>query len=192
MLDRLYARALTLAASPHAPLWLAAVSFAEASVFPLPPDVLLIPMVLSHRDRAWALAGLCTVASVCGGLLGWYIGAFLLQHVAMPIVHFYHAEDRLAAMQEQFRHWGVWIILVKGLTPIPFKIVTIASGAAHFPIVPFLLASLVTRGMRFFLVAGLLRAYGAPIQTFIEQRLTLVASAFGLVLVGGFVALKYL
>jgi membrane protein YqaA with SNARE-associated domain len=192
MLDRLYARALSLASSRHAPFWLATVAFAEASVFPLPPDILLVPMVLSHRDRAWALAALCTVASVCGGILGWYIGAFLLQHVAMPIVHFYHAEARLAAMQDQFRRWGVWIILFKGLTPIPFKIVTIASGAAHFPLAPFVVASLATRGARFFLLAALLRVYGAPIQGFIERRLTLVASLFAVVLVGGFVALKYL
>ncbi|MBB2169050.1 DedA family protein [Gluconacetobacter aggeris] len=192
MLDRLYARTLSLAASRHAPLWLAVIAFAEASVFPLPPDILLVPMVLAHRDRAWALAALCTLASVCGGLLGWYIGAVLLQHVAMPIIHFYHAESRLAALQEQFRQWGVAIILFKGLTPIPFKIVTIASGAAHFPLLPFVLACIATRGARFFLLAALLRRYGAPIQSFIERRLTLVAALFGVVLVGGFAALKYL
>ncbi|MBB2199985.1 YqaA family protein [Gluconacetobacter tumulisoli] len=192
MLDRLYTRVLNLAASPRAGLWLAIIAFAEASVFPLPPDVLLVPMVLSRRDQAWRLAATCTLASVCGGLLGWYIGAFLLQYAAMPIVHFYHAEASLAAMQDRFREWGVWIILIKGLTPIPFKIVTIASGAAHFPILPFVVACLITRGARFFLIAGLLRLYGAPIQTFIERRLTLVASVFGVTLVGGVLALKYL
>ncbi|MBB2205991.1 YqaA family protein [Gluconacetobacter takamatsuzukensis] len=192
MLDRLYARTLSLAAARHAPLWLAVIAFAEASVFPLPPDILLVPMVLAHRDRAWALAGLCTLASVCGALLGWYIGSALLEHVAMPIIHFYHAEARLVAMQAQFRQWGVAIILFKGLTPIPFKIVTIASGAAHFPLLPFVLACIVTRGARFFLLAALLRRFGPPIQSFIERRLTLVAALFGAVLVGGFAALKYL
>ncbi|NHO31117.1 YqaA family protein [Acetobacter fallax] len=192
MLDRLYARVRAHAAGPQAPFWLALLCFAEASVFPLPPETLLIPMALANRSRAWQYAAIATVASVCGGLLGWYIGAVLLAHVAMPIVHFYHAEHTLVTLQEKFRQWGVWIILIKGLTPVPYKFVTIASGAAHFAIVPFMLASLVTRGVRFFLVAGLLRRFGAPIEAFIEKRLPLVCGIFAILLIGGIVALRYL
>lgn len=192
MLDNLYARVRTHAAGPQAPVWLALLSFAEASVFPLPPETLLIPMVLANRARAWQYAAIATVSSVLGGLLGWYIGAVLLEHVARPIVHFYHAEATLAALQEKFRQWGVWIVLIKGLTPVPYKFVTIASGAAHFALLPFMLASLVTRGVRFFLVAGLLRRFGAPIEAFIEQRLPLVCGVFAVLLVGGIIALRYL
>lgn len=192
MLDRLYTRLLRHAASPNAPLWLVALTFAEASFFPLPPETLLVPMVLARRDKAWLYASLCTVASVAGGLLGWVIGAFLLEHLAMPIVHFYHAEQTLATLQEKFRRWGVWIILLKGLTPIPYKFVTIASGMAHFALLPFLAASLVTRGVRFFLVAGLLWKFGAPIQEFLEKRLPLVTGVFAVLLVGGLLALRYL
>ncbi|GAN97360.1 alkaline phosphatase DedA [Komagataeibacter europaeus NBRC 3261] len=192
MLDRLYARIIALAASRHAVIWLAVIAFAEASVFPLPPDIMLVPMVLACRARAFRLAAICTVASVCGAVLGWVIGSFLLEYLAMPIVRFYHAQNTLLTLQERFREWGVWIILIKGLTPIPFKFVTIASGAAHLSLVPFLLACAVTRGARFFLLAALLRRFGAPIQAFIERRLPLVAGLFALALVGGIVALKYI
>lgn len=192
MLNRLYARVLRHAASPNAPWWLVALAFAEASFFPLPPETLLVPMVLSRRDKAWVYAALCTVGSVTGGILGWIIGAFLLEHLALPIVHFYHAEHTLAALQEKFRQWGVWIILFKGLTPIPYKFVTIASGMAHFALLPFVAASLVTRGVRFFLVAGLLWKFGVPIETFLERRLPLVMGVFAVLLVGGVLALRYL
>ena len=192
MLDKLYARVLRHAASPHAPLWLAALAFAEASFFPLPPETLLVPMVLAHKDRAWRYAAICTVASVAGGLLGWLIGALLLDTLAKPIVHFYHAEHTLLSLQEKFRQWGVWIILFKGLTPIPYKFVTIASGMAHFAILPFLCASFVTRGLRFVLVAGLLRRFGATVQDFLEHRLPLVTGVFAVLLLGGFLALRYL
>lgn len=192
LLQRIYQRTLALSASPYAAWWLFAVAFAEASFFPLPVDLLLIPMVLARRDRAWSLAAICTLGSVIGGILGWVIGAFLLQYVALPIIHFYHAEQTLANLQARFVQYGVMIILVKGLTPIPYKIVTIAAGAAHFPIMPFILASAVTRGARFFLVAGLLRIFGAPIQDFIERRLTLVMTGFLILVVAGVAALKFL
>ncbi|MBO1323546.1 DedA family protein [Acetobacter sp. TBRC 12305] len=192
MLNRLYARVMRHAASPHAAWWLAALAFSEASFFPLPPETLLVPMVLANREKAWRYATLCTLASVAGGLLGWLIGAVLLDTVARPIVHLYHAEATLATLQEKFRQWGVWIILVKGLTPIPYKFVTIASGMAHFAIAPFMLASLVTRGVRFFLVATLLWRFGAPIERFLERRLPLITGAFAVLLIGGFLALRYL
>lgn len=192
MLDRLYARIIALAASPHAVIWLAIIAFAEASFFPLPPDIMLIPMVLARRDHAFRLAAICTTASVCGAILGWTIGAFLLEYAAMPIVRLYHAEHTLLSLQERFREWGIWIILIKGLTPIPFKFVTIASGAAHLSLLPFLAACAITRGVRFFLLAVLLRRFGAPIQNFIENRLPVVAAMFAVALVGGILALKYI
>ena len=192
MLRRFYDRVLALSASPRAPWWLAALSFAESSFFPIPPDVLLIPMVLARPQRAWRLAAICTVASVAGGLLGYWIGYALFDSVAAPLIRFYHYEAAAAAFQAKFNDWGLWVILIKGLTPIPYKIVTITSGLAHFDLTVFLLASIVTRGARFFLVAGLLRLFGEPIRTFIEQRLTLVTMLVAVGIVGGFLALKVL
>lgn len=192
MLDRLYAHVRAHAAGPKAPFFLAALAFSEASFFPLPPETLLIPMVLANRAKAWRYAIIATLASVAGGVLGWYIGAFLLEVIARPIVHFYHADATLAALQQKFREWGVWIILIKGLTPVPYKFVTIASGAAHFALLPFIMASLATRAARFFLVAGLLRRFGAPIETFIEKRLPLVCGVFAVALISGIIALAYL
>jgi len=191
MLRRLYDRVLALAASPNAPWWLAAVSFAESSFFPIPPDVLLIPMILARPERAWRLAGICTVASVIGGAFGWLIGYGLFDQLARPILNMYGYGAKFAAFQESFREWGLWIILVKGLTPIPYKIVTIASGAANFNFVTFMLASVVTRGGRFFLVAILLHFFGAPVKDFVEKRLTLVTSLIAIGVVGGFIALRF-
>lgn len=191
MLQSLYARVLALSASDRAPLWLALVAFAEGSFFPIPPDLLLIPMILARPGRAWHLALLCTVASICGGAVGWFIGSELLYRVAMPLVRFYHYEASLQHLQERFREYGVWVVLIKGLTPIPYKIVAIASGAAQFSLPMFLAASLVSRGFRFFLVAALLKRFGAPVQEFVEKRLTLVASVVAVAIVGGVVLLKF-
>ena len=143
MLRRLYDSVLTLAASRHAPWWLAAVSFAESSFFPIPPDTLLVPMVIARPDRAWRLAALCTVASVLGGLLGYWIGYALYDQLAAPLIRFYHYEDAAKAFIARFNEWGLWVILIKGLTPIPYKIVTITSGLAHFNLAVFLAASIV-------------------------------------------------
>jgi membrane protein YqaA with SNARE-associated domain len=180
-----------LAHHRHATWALAAVSFAESSFFPIPPDVMLIPMVLADRRRAWRIAGVCTLASVAGAFLGYWIGHALYESVGRPIVEFYGAGARVQALIDQFNRWGFWIILGKGLTPIPFKIVTIACGMAGFSLGPFFVACVITRGARFFLVAALLYRYGEPIRDFIERRLTLVTSAFLVLLVGGFVALTY-
>jgi membrane protein YqaA with SNARE-associated domain len=192
MLDRLYSRMLALAAGRHAMAALAAVSFAESSFFPLPPDLLLIPMVLARPRRAFAIASLCTLASVAGGFLGYAIGYFLFDAVGRPMLEFYHSMDKYEALKAAFAQWGVWIILVKGLTPIPYKLITISCGVAHFPLLPFALASLVSRSLRFYLVAALLWKFGVPVQQFIERRLTLVTTLFAVALVGGFVALSYL
>jgi membrane protein YqaA with SNARE-associated domain len=192
MLDGLYARTLALAASRYATAALALVAFAESSFFPLPPDLLLIPMILARPRRAFLLAGLCTLMSVLGGFLGYAIGYFLFDAIGRPILEFYHAMGRYDALKSAFAQWGVWIIIIKGLTPIPYKLVTIASGVAQFPIIPFALASLVSRSLRFFLLAALLWRFGEPVREFIERRLMLVTSVFAAALVGGFVALRYL
>jgi len=190
MLKRLYARILALSATPAAPFWLAAIAVAEGSFFPVPPDLLLIPMVLARRDRAWVLAAICTAASLCGGAIGWLIGAEMIQ-LATRLIHFYHAEHALEVYRLRFAQYGFYVILLKGLTPIPYKIISIAAGAAHYSLPLFLLASLITRGFRFFLVAGLLRQFGAPIQDFIERRLTILALVTAvLIVVGVLVAVR--
>ena len=192
MLRRFYDRVLALAATPNAPWWLAAIAFAEASFFPIPPDILLIPMALTQPRRAWFLAGVCTLASVAGGALGYYIGYALFVQVAQPILAAYGYGAKFAAFQSTFAEYGVEIILLKGLLPIPYKIITIACGAAAFSFPKFMAASLVTRGARFFLVAGLIRWFGEPVREFIEKRLALVSLAVAAGIIGGFLALKLL
>jgi membrane protein YqaA with SNARE-associated domain len=192
MLQRLYRRVLALSAGPYAPWWLAAIAFAESSFFPIPPDVLLVPMALARPDRAWRLAAICTVGSVVGGVFGYLIGYALFDIVALPLLHAYHYEAAFERFRQTYAEWGLWVILIKGLTPIPYKIVTIASGAAGFNFPLFVGASIVTRGARFFLVATLLHYFGEPVRTFIERRLTLVTSLIALGVVFGFVVLKYL
>lgn len=174
-------------------LWvLAGVSFAESSFFPIPPDIMLIPMVVAQRAKAWLIAGVCTVASVLGGFLGYAIGFFFFETFGQWVIDFYGLQEVFARFQEQFNEWGLWIILIKGLTPIPYKLITIASGAMHFDLLTFGLASLVTRAGRFYLVAGLLYFFGAPIRMFIEKHLTLVTTAAVVLIVAGFVVLRYL
>ena len=191
MLRRFYNRVLRLAASPRAPLWLALVSFAESSFFPVPPDALLVPMILARPDRAWRLAAICTVASVGGGMLGYLIGYAFYDAVALPLIHFYHLEAKADAFVAGFQQYGLWIILIKGLTPIPYKIVTITSGLAHYDFALFVAASAVTRGARFFIVAALLRRFGEPVREFIERRLTLVTSLTAAGIVGGVLLLRF-
>jgi membrane protein YqaA with SNARE-associated domain len=192
MLHRLYMRTLALAASPRAGWWLFGIAFAEASFFPVPPDALLIPMALARPDRAWRLAAICLVGSVIGGALGYLIGYAVFDQLARPLIELYGYGDRFASFQALYARWGLWLILVKGLTPIPYKIVTIASGAAGFNFWIFMAASLVTRGARFFIVAALLRYYGTPVRDFIERRLTLVTSLLAAGIVGGFLVLRFL
>ncbi|WP_374572752.1 YqaA family protein [Phenylobacterium sp.] len=181
MLRKTYDWVMSLAGSRHAPLALFAVSFAESSFFPIPPDVMLAPMVLARPSRAFAYAALCTLASVIGGMLGYAIGFYL-----EPVGHFLlklmgHPEGP-EAFQHWFAQWGLWVILIKGLTPIPYKLVTIASGLAHFDLFTFVWASVVTRGARFFLSASLLKYFGPAIREEVERRLGLY-TAIGLALI---------
>jgi membrane protein YqaA with SNARE-associated domain len=190
MLRNVYHRTLALAGSPRAGWWLALVAFTEASCFPIPPDVLLIPMALARPERAWRLALICTIGSVCGGALGYYIGYAVFNQLARPVIEFYGYGAKFAAFQAMYADWGLWVILIKGLTPIPYKIVTIASGAAKFNFWLFMAASAVTRGARFFIVATLLHFWGERVKDFIERRLTLVTTGVAVGIVGGFVVLR--
>ena len=192
MLRALYDRVLALAGHRHAPRYLAGVSFAESSVFPIPPDAMLIPMCLARPDLAYRYAAICTLASVIGGILGYAIGYWLFDALAAPVLAAYGHADALARFQGWYDRWGAMVILIKGLTPIPYKLVTIASGAAQFSFPIFVAASIATRGARFFLLAFLLRRYGPPIREFIERRLTLVTTGAAAGVVLGFVALRFL
>ncbi|WP_191060246.1 YqaA family protein [Geminicoccus harenae] len=192
MLRRTYDRLMREADRPGAERALAAVSFAESSFFPIPPDVMIVPMVLANPDRAWRIATIATVASVVGGLFGYAIGYFLFETLGNLLFDLYGLQDKAQAFQHSYQEWGLWIILIKGLTPIPYKLVTIASGAAHFALAVFIGASVVTRGARFFLLAVLLRRFGPSIRDFIERRLTLVTSTFAAAIVLGFVALRWI
>lgn len=186
MFRNLYKQLLALAETRYAPAWLFGVAFAEASVFPLPPDALLIPMVLARPRRAWLLAFICTAGSVIGGLFGYWIGAHVFDQIAMPVVRFYHAEAAYHAFLAFYARWGFWAILFKGLTPIPFKLVTIASGAAHFDFRAFVAACVITRGGRFFLIEAVpLRLFGDRARDFIERRLGLISLLVLLAAVAG-------
>ncbi len=192
MLRRLYDWTLSLAAHPRAMWALAVVAFVESSVFPIPPDVLMIPMILAAPRRAWAIAGVATLASVLGGLAGYWIGAGLFEQVGRPVLDFYGKADRFEEFRASYNEFGAWAVLIAGLTPFPFKVVTILSGATGLNLPVFVVAAIIARGLRFFIVAALLRAFGPPIRDFIERRLGLVFTLFCVALVGGFVLVRYI
>ena len=192
MLRRLYDWVIRLAGSPRAIPAMGVVAFAESSFFPIPPDIMLIPMVLANRTKAFRIALVCTVCSVLGGHLGYAIGYYFFETIGAWLVKTYGLQTGLESFRHGFAEYGTWIILIKGLTPIPYKLVTIASGAAHFDLFTFVWASIVTRGARFFIVSALLWKYGEPIRAFIEKRLTLVTWLFLIALVGGFIVVRYL
>jgi len=192
MLRRLYEWTLGLAQSPYA-LWaLAAVAFVESSFFPIPPDVLMIPMIIATPRRAFLIAGVATVASVLGGLFGYFIGAVLFEQVAQPILDFYGKGEYFTEFAVRYNEYGAWAVLVAGVTPFPFKVITIASGATGLSLPVFIVASIVARALRFFLVATLLWKFGEPIRDFIEKRLGLMFVLFCVILAGGFYAVRYL
>jgi membrane protein YqaA with SNARE-associated domain len=191
MLRALYDWTMDLAASRHAVGALAVVSFVESSIFPIPPDTLLIPMVLADRAKAWWYAFLCTLTSVIGGLAGYAIGFFLFEAVAEPLLDFYGYADRFEQFAKTYNDWGAWAVLIAGVTPFPFKVITIASGATKLSLPIFIVASIIARSIRFFAVAGLLYVFGPPIRAFIEKRLGLVFTIALGVLIGGFILAKY-
>ena len=192
MMRRMYDWMMGLAAKKHATHALFWVSFAESSFFPIPPDVMLVPMILANRSKAWFYATIATVSSVLGGIAGYAIGYFFIDTVGMPIIEFYGKTQGFEQFKQLFNEYGVWILIIKGMTPIPYKVLTITAGVTGMAIVPFILASIIARSMRFFMVAALLYWFGPPIRDFIEKRLSLVTTVAVIVLVSGFVAVKYL
>ncbi len=192
MLRRLYDWCIAAAGKPYATWLLGVISFVESSFFPIPPDVMLIPMSLARPDKAYFYAAVCTITSVAGGVLGYLIGSVLYDSVGLWLIHLYGYGDKVEAFREAYAQWGGWIILLKGLTPIPYKIVTIASGFAGYNLPMFIGLSIIARGGRFFLLAFLLHRYGAQARSIIEERLGLWVTIGAIVLVGGIIAAIYL
>jgi len=190
MIRRLYEWILALAAKPSAPYALGAVAFAESSFFPVPPDAMMVPMAVSRPDRVWLYATISTVASVLGGLVGYAIGALLFDSVGVWLFNLYGLASKAETFQQSYATYGHWVILLKGLTPIPYKLVTITSGFAHYSLFWFTVLSVVTRGARFFLLAWLLGRYGVGIRAVLDRHLNVVAGLFAAVIILGFVAFK--
>ena len=191
MLRRLYDWTMSLAQSPHA-LWaLALVSFIESSVFPIPPDVLLIPLIIARPERAWLIAGICTLASVLGGAFGYLIGWGFFEQIGRPVLEFYGKDARFEEFSTTYNDWGAWAVLVAGVTPFPYKVITILSGVTALNFGIFMVASVLARGFRFFLIAALLKRFGEPIRVFIEERLGMMFTLFMVALIGGFLALGF-
>lgn len=192
MLRRLYDWTMSLADHRYALWFLAVVSFVESSVFPIPPDVLMIPMIIARPDRAWLIALVALVSSVLGGILGYVIGAFAYEAIGEPILIALGKEDAMAAFATTFNDFGFWAVLTAGITPFPYKVITIMSGFTGMPFMTFVATSILARGLRFFIVAGLLWKFGEPVREFIEKRLGLVFVAFVVLLIGGFYVLRFL
>lgn len=192
MLRALYDATLRLSAHPRAMWALAAVAFIESSVFPIPPDVMLIPMVLAARQRAWRIALVCLVASVAGGWLGYAIGRGAFEAVGRPLFEFYGYTAEFDKFRDLYNHWGAWAVFIAGVTPFPYKVITILSGLTGLNLAVFTVASVLARGLRFFVVAGLLWYFGEPIRTFIERYLNILAVLFVVLLIGGFVLLRFI
>lgn len=192
MIKGLYNWTIRMADHPHA-LWvLAAVAFIESSVFPIPPDVIMIPMILARPSRAWLIAGVALVASVLGGVLGYAIGALAFETIGQPILASLGKADAMAEFNTRFNDLGFWAVLTAGVTPFPYKVITIMSGWTGMPLVTFIATSILARGIRFFIVAALLWKFGAPIRDFIEKRLGLMFTLFVIILIGGFFLVRYL
>ena len=192
MIRRLYDWTLSLVDTPYA-LWaLAAVAFIESSVFPIPPDVLMIPMILARPNRAFVIAGVALLASVLGGMLGYAIGAFAFESIGQPILASLGKADSMAEFSTRFNDMGFWAVLVAGVTPFPYKVITIMSGWTGMPLGTFIVTSIIARGLRFFIVAALLWKFGAPIRDFIERRLGLIFTLFCVLLIGGFFVVRFI
>jgi membrane protein YqaA with SNARE-associated domain len=192
MLRPLYDWTLRLADTRYAMWALAVVAFIESSVFPIPPDVLIVPMILARPRRAWEIAALATISSVLGGLAGYWIGSSLYETVGRPVLEFYGKEAYFGEFQKRYNEYGAWAVLVAGVTPFPYKVITVLSGATGLSLGIFIVASVVARGLRFFVLAALLWKFGPPIREFIERRLGLLFALFCVLLVSGFVLAGYL
>lgn len=191
-LHALYNFVLSLSARPNAMFWLFIVAFAESSFFPIPPDIMIIPMVLALPNKAWKIAGVAMLASVVGGYFGYAIGMFGYEVLARPLIEFYGYTKAFDEFSAYYHHWGAWIVFAAGLTPFPYKVITITSGVLSLNIWIFGIASVLARGIRFFLIAFLLKKYGDPMKIFIEKNLGLLTVLFLILLFAGFYTLKYL
>lgn len=192
VLNKIYDKMLKISESKGAMSALFIVAFAESSFFPIPPDIMLIPMILAAPSKAWKIASLATFASVLGGYFGYAIGVFFFELIAEPLLTFYGYLEKFQTFENYYHEYGAWIVFGAGLTPFPYKIITIASGAVHLDLVVFTVASVLARGGRFFIVAWLLKRFGAPMKIFIEKNLGWLSVLFLALLVGGFAVLKYL
>ena len=190
MLNRIYNHIIKLAGHPQAVWWLALVAFAESSVFPIPPDVMIIPMVISNRAAAWKIATICTVTSVLGGLAGYAIGYFFYDAVGAKIVELYGYGPKFEEFRSTYIEYGAWIVAVGGLTPFPYKVITMASGLFALDPIIFIFTSLLSRGLRFFVEAALLWKFGPPIRGFIEKKLSIISIIFVVVLLLGFALIR--
>ena len=190
MIKNLYNKTMALAGHPQAIFLLGAVSYIEASFFPIPPDVMLIPMVLMNPSRAWLFALVATAFSVLGGIFGYIIGTFSYEHIAEPLLYSLGKEAEMVNFSNKYNEIGVWAVITAGISPIPYKVVTIMSGATNLNFAVFLGASMASRGVRFFVVAGLLHFYGHEIRDFIERYLNWVFMLFVILLVVGFIGFK--
>lgn len=170
--------------------WLFAIAFIESSFFPIPPDVMLIPMILAAPKKAWSIAGVATVGSVIGAYLGYAIGFYFFQLIAEPLLNFYGYLEKFNSFKDLYNQYGAWIVFGAGITPFPYKIITIASGVVHMNLIVFTIASIIARGTRFFLVAWLLKKYGETMREFIEKNLGWLSILFLLLLIGGFAVIK--
>ena len=185
-----YDTVIHLSESKYALTWLAIISFVESSFFPIPPDIMLIPMILATPKKAWKIAGVCTAASVIGAYFGYIIGVYFFNLIAEPLLNFYGYLDKFETFKGLYEKYGALIVFGAGITPFPYKIITIASGVVHLNLIVFTVASIIARGMRFFLIAWLLKVYGATMRTFIEKNLGWLSIVFLLLLIGGFALLK--
>jgi membrane protein YqaA with SNARE-associated domain len=191
MFRGLYTKIMAMAHHPRAVWWLAAVSFAESSFFPVPPDILLLPMGIAQPRRVWWYALVCTAASVAGGLFGYWIGVAFYDTLGTRIIAWYGLQDAFRNIQEKFTLYAFWVIAFKGLTPVPYKLVTIGSGAFSVPMATFLSASVITRGARFFLLSSLTWRFGSTIHTLLERHMTAFVGLTACVLVGGILMLRF-
>lgn len=189
---KIYDNTLNLASKENALFWLFAISFIESSFFPIPPDIMIIPMVLASPKKAYKIAGVATIASVLGGYFGYGIGAFGYELIAKPLLEFYGYMEQFAKFENYYHEYGAWIVFGAGITPFPYKIITIASGVVHLDLIVFTIASVIARGLRFYLIAWLLKRYGEPMKVFIEKNLNLLSILFLLLLIGGFAIIKFL
>lgn len=191
MLRPLYNRILQLSARKDAVWWMAGVSFAESSFFPLPPDIMLVPMCLAEPKKLWRYANICALASLIGGLFGYAVGFYLFESVGRLIIDFYNAQDSFQRFQDMFAEFGPWFLILKGVTPIPYKLLTITAGFAHLDLTVFILCSIVARFSRFYMIAILLHFYGPQVRDIIEKRLMLVTTVLLVIVIGGLLSFKF-